>query len=62
MSKTTSKFSPAVRTRTVRLDLDNKGQHGSRWQAVMSLSAKIGCAPQTLNEWIKRREMFDHLS
>jgi transposase-like protein len=33
------------------------GQHGSRWQAIMSVSAKIGCAAQTLNEWIKRAEI-----
>ena len=37
--------------------LDNQGQHGSRWSAILSISAKIGCAPQTLNEWIKKAEV-----
>jgi hypothetical protein len=34
--------------------LDNEGQHGSRWQAVMSIWARTGCAPQTLNDWVKK--------
>ncbi|WP_375572370.1 IS3 family transposase [Seohaeicola saemankumensis] len=57
MSKTTNKFSPEVRERAVRLVFDNEGQHGSRWQAIMSIAAKIGCAPQTLNDWVKKAEV-----
>ena len=56
MSKTTNKFSPEVRERAVRLVLDTEGQHPSRWQAVVSIAAKIGCTPQTLNEWVKKAE------
>ena len=57
MSKTTNKISPEVRERAVRLVLDNEGQPGSRWQAVMSIAAKIGCTPQTLNDWVKKAEV-----
>ena len=50
-SKTTNKFSAEVRTRAVRMVLDHEGDHASRWAAVVSIAGKIGCTPQTLNEW-----------
>ena len=43
-----------MRERAVRLVFDNEGQRGSRWQAI---AAKIGCAPQTLNDWVKKAEV-----
>jgi transposase len=57
MIKTTNEFFPEVRERAVQLVLGNEGQHASRWQAVMSISAKIGCTPQTLNDWVKKTEV-----
>jgi len=56
-SKTTNKFSPEVRTRAVRMVLDHVGEHPSRWAAVTSIAAKIGCTPQTLHDWVKKAEV-----
>ena len=55
--KKSNKFSPEVRERAVRMVQEHRGEYPSLWAAIESISAKIGCVPQTLNEWVKRIEV-----
>jgi transposase len=41
----------------MRMLPDSQAQHGSRWQAIVSIAAKIGCSANTLNDWVKRAEV-----
>ena len=56
MSKS-NKFSPEVRERAVRMVQEQRGEYPSLWAAIESIAPKIGCVPQTLNEWVKRAEV-----
>ena len=52
--KKSNKFSPELRERAVRMVQDHRGEYPSLWAAIESIPPKIGCVPQTLNEWVKR--------
>jgi transposase len=61
MTKTTrkSRFSPEVRERAVRMVHEQEAQHGSQWRAIRSIAEKIGCAAETLRNWVRQSER-DH--
>ena len=50
-------FSPEVRERAVRMVQEHRGDYPSLWSAIESIAPKIGCVPQTLNEWVKKAEV-----
>jgi transposase-like protein len=53
----TSKFSPEVRERAVRMVREHRDEHDSLWAAVVSIAGKIGCTPQTLLKWVQREQI-----
>ncbi len=55
--KKTPKYSPEVRERAVRMVQEHRGDYPSLWAAIESFAPKIGCAPQTLNDWIRKSEI-----
>ena len=51
------KFSPEVRERAVRMVQEHRADYPSLWAAIESIAPKIGCVPQTLNDWVKKAEV-----
>ena len=49
-------YSKEVRERAVRLVLTGEHDHSSRWAAISSVAAKIGCTPETLRSWVNKIE------
>lgn len=54
--KKSTKFSPEVRERAVRMVLGSRSEYGSQWAAIESIAPKIGCTAQTLCNWVRRYE------
>ena len=55
--KKSNKFSPELRERAVRMMEDYRGEYPSLWAAIESITPKIGCVLQTLNNFVKRVEV-----
>ena len=50
------RYSPEVRERAVRMVEEHGADHASQWAAIVSISGKIGCSPQTLHNWVTQAE------
>ena len=55
MRKST-KFSPEVRGRAVRMVFEHRAEYESQWAAIVSIAAKFGCSAQTLHNWVAQAE------
>ena len=55
--RTHKRYSREVKERSVRMVLDHEGEYDSQWSAIVSISSKIGCSPETLRRWVRRAEI-----
>ena len=51
-----TKYSPEVRERAVRMVFEHQGEHESQWAAMGSIASKIGCTAETLRKWVRQAE------
>ena len=51
-----SRYSPEVRERAMRLVREHGPEHPSQWAAITSIAGKLGCTAQTLRTWVRQAE------
>lgn len=55
--KKTTRYSPEIRERAVRMVFEQQKEHDSQWSAIGSIAGKIGCTPESLRQWVRRAEI-----
>ena len=54
--KKSTKYSPEVRERAVRMVREHQDEHESQWAAICSIAGKIGCTPETRRLSVRQAE------
>src|SRR3954454_3302707 len=53
-----SRYPPELRERAVRMVLESKADYGSEYEAIRSISAKLGItSPESLRKWVRQAEV-----
>lgn len=55
--KISTKYSPEVRQRAVRMVLEHQDEHESQWEEINFIAAKIGCTAEMLRRWVRQAEL-----
>ncbi len=50
----TTRYSPEVQARAVRLVMEHEADYPSQWAAIESIAEKIACTAETLRRWVRR--------
>lgn len=53
---TTTRYSPEVRERAVRMVREHGPEYPSQWAAICSIAGKLGCTRETLRRWVRQAE------
>jgi len=51
-----TRYSPEIRERAVRMVFEHQAEYDSQWSALNSIAGKIGCTAETLRKWVRRAE------
>jgi transposase len=52
-----SRYSPELRERAVRMVNDNRRDYRSEWAAFTAISKLFGMSPETLRAWVRRAQV-----
>jgi len=56
MSRST-RYSPELRERAVRMVIDKREDYSSEWAALTAISNLFGMSPETLRTWLRRNQV-----